>query len=112
VTADAAFGRCYGGQAHPAIKGCVQPARVPAGVLNGLHAMPRTYRVLSLVVNILRSLPFIILLIVLIPVTSLLTGRPDDINDPRIQKLAKALNSPEVRQFILTRYKGEITPAF
>lgn len=53
---------------------------LPLGVLlyltgrSQLHAMPRTYRVLSLVVNILRSLPFIILLIVLIPVTSLLTG--------------------------------------
>lgn len=28
------------------------------------------------------------------------------------QMLAKALNSPEVRQFILTRYKGQIAPGF
>jgi len=28
------------------------------------------------------------------------------------QKLAKALNSDEVRQFILTRYKGQIAPGF
>lgn len=41
-----------------------------------------------------------------------LVARPDNINDPRIQKLAKALNSPEVRQFILTRYKGQIAPGF
>lgn len=41
-----------------------------------------------------------------------LVARPDNIQDPGIQKLAKALNSPEVRQFILTRYKGEIAPAF
>ena len=33
-----------------------------------------TYAVLSLVVNILRSLPFIILLIVMIPITVLITG--------------------------------------
>jgi len=29
-----------------------------------------------------------------------------------VQKLAKALNSDEVRQFILTRYKGQIAPGF
>ena len=38
-----------------------------------LHA-PRLYRLLSLGVNVLRSLPFIILLIVMIPVTTLITG--------------------------------------
>jgi len=41
-----------------------------------------------------------------------LVARPDNLQDPGIQKLAKVLNSPEVRQFILTRYKGEIAPAF
>jgi ABC-type metal ion transport system substrate-binding protein len=37
-------------------------------------------------------------------------AQPDNINDPGLQKLAKALNSDEVRQFILTRYKGQIAP--
>ncbi|MFZ5936892.1 MetQ/NlpA family ABC transporter substrate-binding protein [Pseudomonas sp. HS6-2] len=41
-----------------------------------------------------------------------LVARPDNLQDPGIQKLAKALNSPEVRNFILTRYKGQITPGF
>ncbi|KAF1006782.1 MAG: putative D-methionine-binding lipoprotein MetQ [Pseudomonas fluorescens] len=41
-----------------------------------------------------------------------LVARPDNINDPGIQKLAKALSSDEVRQFILTRYKGQIAPGF
>ncbi|MFJ2333569.1 MULTISPECIES: MetQ/NlpA family ABC transporter substrate-binding protein [Pseudomonas] len=41
-----------------------------------------------------------------------LVARPDNINDPRIQKLAKALHSDAVRQFILTRYKGQIVPGF
>ena len=41
-----------------------------------------------------------------------LVARPDNLQDPRIQKLAKALNTPEVRQFILTRYKGQIAPGF
>ncbi|AYF87808.1 MetQ/NlpA family ABC transporter substrate-binding protein [Pseudomonas sp. JS3066] len=41
-----------------------------------------------------------------------LVARPDNLQDPGLQKLAKALNSPEVRQFIVTRYKGQIAPAF
>jgi D-methionine transport system substrate-binding protein len=41
-----------------------------------------------------------------------LVARHDNIDDPRIQKLAKALNSPQVRDFILTRYKGQIVPGF
>lgn len=41
-----------------------------------------------------------------------LVARPDNIDDPRVQKLAAALNSPQVREFILTRYKGEILPGF
>ncbi|MFZ6046910.1 MetQ/NlpA family ABC transporter substrate-binding protein [Pseudomonas sp. CR3202] len=41
-----------------------------------------------------------------------LVARPDNREDPGLQKLAKALNSPEVRNFILSRYKGQIAPAF
>jgi len=53
---------------------------LPLGVLlyltgkRQLHARPGLYRALSVVVNMLRSLPFIILLIVLIPVTTLVNG--------------------------------------
>jgi len=32
--------------------------------------------------------------------------------DPRVQALARALNSPQVRAFIYERYKGSIVPAF
>ncbi|MBB3228292.1 D-methionine transport system permease protein [Luteibacter sp. Sphag1AF] len=39
-----------------------------------LHARPRLYGVMSLLVNVLRSIPFIILMILLIPVTKALTG--------------------------------------
>src|SRR5215469_13195852 len=39
-----------------------------------LLASPKIYGVLSLLVNVLRSLPFVILLIVLIPFTLLVTG--------------------------------------
>ncbi len=41
---------------------------------HGLHPRPRLYRFLDLVVNIGRSLPFIILLILLIPVTRVVVG--------------------------------------
>ncbi|HTC25735.1 methionine ABC transporter permease [Dyella sp.] len=53
---------------------------LPLGVLlfltgkNQLHAMPKLYGGLSLVVNVLRSIPFIILMIVLMPVTYFLVG--------------------------------------
>ncbi|SCK26657.1 methionine ABC transporter permease [Vogesella sp. LIG4] len=53
---------------------------LPLGVLlyisapGQLRARPRLYAVLSLLVNMLRSLPFVILLIVLIPLTLLLVG--------------------------------------
>ena len=53
---------------------------VPLGVLlylsgkGRLAANPVVYAVLSLIVNILRSVPFIILLIVMLPVTVLLVG--------------------------------------
>ena len=41
-----------------------------------------------------------------------LVARQDNIQSPAVQKLAKALNSPEVREFIITRYKGQIAPGF
>lgn len=53
---------------------------LPLGVLlyltgkQQLHEKAGIYRVLSVLVNVLRSLPFIILLIVLIPLTTALTG--------------------------------------
>ena len=53
---------------------------LPLGVLlfltgqRQLHDSPVLYRVLSVVANVLRSMPFIILLIVLIPVTTIVAG--------------------------------------
>ncbi|WP_338649445.1 methionine ABC transporter permease [Pseudomonas sp. ML2-2023-3] len=53
---------------------------LPLGVLmfltgkQQLHAKPGVYRVLSMLVNMFRSLPFIILLIALIPLTAFLMG--------------------------------------
>lgn len=46
------------------------------------------------------------------PYVNFLVGLPGARDDPRVQKLAKALTSEEVRNFITTRYKGAVLPAF
>ena len=46
------------------------------------------------------------------PYANLLSVNPSDENKPAIQKLAKALQSPEVKKFIEEHYKGAIIPAF
>lgn len=46
------------------------------------------------------------------PYVNFLVGRPDNVNDPRVQKLAKALNSQQVKDFIVQKYQGAVLPAF
>lgn len=46
------------------------------------------------------------------PYANVLVVKEDNQNDPAIQKLAKALNSDEVKKFIEDKYKGAIVPAF
>ncbi|AWX54037.1 ABC transporter substrate-binding protein [Brevibacillus brevis] len=46
------------------------------------------------------------------PYANFLVARPDNKDSEAIQKLAKALNSPEVKKFIEDEYKGAIVPAF
>lgn len=46
------------------------------------------------------------------PYVNVLVARADNAQSPAIRKLAAALNSPEVRKFIQTRYKGAVVPAF
>lgn len=46
------------------------------------------------------------------PYVNFLVGRPDNKDDPRVQKLAKALTSPEVKAFIEQKYHGAVLPAF
>ena len=54
---------------------------LPLGVLltisdkDGIAPRPALYRVLDIIVNILRSIPFLILLIMLIPLTKFLVGK-------------------------------------
>ncbi|MHB9146230.1 MAG: MetQ/NlpA family ABC transporter substrate-binding protein [Symbiobacteriia bacterium] len=46
------------------------------------------------------------------PYANVLAVRKGDENRDAIVKLSKALTSPEVKQFILGKYKGEVVPAF
>ena len=46
------------------------------------------------------------------PFVNILVARPDDKDSADMQKLVAALHSPEVKAFILEKYKGAIVPAF
>jgi len=46
------------------------------------------------------------------PYVNYLVGRPDNQNDPRVQKLANALTSPAIKAFIEKKYQGAVLPAF
>ena len=46
------------------------------------------------------------------PYANIIAIRKGDENRPEIQKLAKALTSPEVKKFIEEKYKGAVVPAF
>jgi len=46
------------------------------------------------------------------PYANLLVAREDNATSPAIKKLAAALNSPEVRQFLADKYQGAVVPAF
>jgi len=46
------------------------------------------------------------------PYVNNLVARPDNKDSDAIQKLAKALRTPEVKKFIEEKYKGAVVPAF
>ena len=46
------------------------------------------------------------------PYAIVVATRKGDQNDPRVQKLVKALQSPATKKFILTKYKGAVVPSF
>ncbi|WP_296909842.1 MetQ/NlpA family ABC transporter substrate-binding protein, partial [uncultured Megasphaera sp.] len=46
------------------------------------------------------------------PYANVLVIREGDENRPEIQKLVKALQSPEVKKFIEDKYQGAILPSF
>jgi D-methionine transport system substrate-binding protein len=46
------------------------------------------------------------------PYVNILVARPDNKDSAAMQKLAAALHSPELKAFILEKYKGAVLPAF
>jgi D-methionine transport system substrate-binding protein len=46
------------------------------------------------------------------PYVNILVARPDNKDSDAVQKLAAALHSPEVKQFIEQKYQGAVVPAF
>jgi D-methionine transport system substrate-binding protein len=46
------------------------------------------------------------------PYVNILVTRADNVNNAAIQKLAKALQSPETKKFIEEKYKGAVIPVF
>ena len=46
------------------------------------------------------------------PYANLLVSRPDNKDAEAVKKLIKAVQSSEVKQFIESKYKGAIVPAF
>ncbi|MFG0271573.1 MetQ/NlpA family ABC transporter substrate-binding protein [Pseudomonas sp. LTR0] len=46
------------------------------------------------------------------PYVNILVARPDNKDSDDMKKLAAALHSPEVKQFIIEKYKGAVVPAF
>jgi len=46
------------------------------------------------------------------PYVNILVARPDNKDAPAMAKLAAALHSPELKAFILEKYKGAVLPAF
>ena len=46
------------------------------------------------------------------PYVNFLVGRPDNLKDPRVLKLAAALTSAPVKEFIDKKYRGAVLPAF
>ena len=46
------------------------------------------------------------------PFANIVAVRPDELNQPKMKALAKALNSPELKKYIEQKYNGALIPAF
>lgn len=46
------------------------------------------------------------------PFANIVVVRPDELNQPKMKALAKALTSPEMKKFIEQKYDGAVIPAF
>ncbi len=46
------------------------------------------------------------------PFANLVAVRPDEVNEPKMKALVKAITSPETKKFIVDKYKGAVIPTF
>lgn len=46
------------------------------------------------------------------PFANIIVVRPDELNQPKMKALAKAMTSPEMKKFIEQKYNGAVIPAF
>lgn len=46
------------------------------------------------------------------PFANLVAVRPEEVNEPKMKALAKALTSPEMKKFIQQKYDGAVVPVF
>uniref|UniRef100_UPI000ACA00A1 MetQ/NlpA family ABC transporter substrate-binding protein n=1 Tax=Peterkaempfera griseoplana TaxID=66896 RepID=UPI000ACA00A1 len=46
------------------------------------------------------------------PYANILAVKKGEQNDPRVEKLARLLHSPEVKKYIEDTFKGSVIPAF
>lgn len=46
------------------------------------------------------------------PYVNIIAVRPDELNEPKMKALAKAINSQQVKDYINKTYKGAVVPAF
>jgi D-methionine transport system substrate-binding protein len=77
---------------------------VDAAVVNGNYAIEAGLKPAkdALVLESAKNSPF----------GNLLAVKKGDEKDPRVEKLAKLLTSPEVKKFIETKYDGSVIPSF
>ena len=82
---------------------------LPLGVIlvvtapDGIHPMPKFNAVLGVVVNLLRSVPFLILLVVIIPITEFIVGTTYGANAIVVPLIASA--TPFVARMVETSFK-------
>ena len=70
---------------------------------NGLHPMPKFNAVLGIIVNLLRSIPFLILLFLIMPMTQFITGSSFGANATIVPLIVSA--SPFVARMVETSFK-------
>jgi D-methionine transport system permease protein len=98
-----------------------------------LFPAPAANRILGLIVNATPSTPFIMLVVAIVPLTRLIAGtsigtraavvplmiaaipfmaRVIEAAKPWVRLLVKSYQTPEIRDFVLAKFKGAVLPAW